>query len=63
MCAGSTIGGVCPLIITAIQAATGSMYNGPAIVLAATGVLTAAASAGLMRYYPAANRSPAAAAL
>jgi hypothetical protein len=54
--AGSTIGGVCPLIITAVQAATGSIYYGPAIVLAATAVITVIASALLIKFYPAANK-------
>lgn len=52
----STIGGVCPLIITAVQAATGSIYYGPAIVLAATAIITIVASALLIKYYPAANK-------
>ncbi|KAF8068166.1 shiA [Scenedesmus sp. PABB004] len=53
----STFGGVCPLIITAVQAATGSVVHGPGIVLAATGLITAVASAVLMRHCPAANKA------
>jgi hypothetical protein len=54
--AGSTIGGVCPLIITAVQASTGSIFFGPAIVLATTALITIVASALLIKYYPAANK-------
>jgi hypothetical protein len=54
--AGSTIGGVCPLIITALQAATGATFFAPAIVLAATGIITVVASVLLIKYYPAANK-------
>lgn len=55
--AGSTIGGVCPLIITALQTATHATFLSPALVLAATGVITTVASLLLIRFYPAANKT------
>jgi hypothetical protein len=53
---GSTMGGICPLIITAMQAVTGATFTAPAVVLAVTGVITAAASMLLIKYYPQANK-------
>jgi hypothetical protein len=47
---------VCPLIITAVQAATGATFFAPAIVLASTAVVTIVASALLIKHYPAANK-------
>lgn len=56
--AGATVGGVTPLIITAIQASTGAVFLGPAVFMTVMALSSILGSLALIKYYPATNMVP-----
>ncbi|WIA20600.1 hypothetical protein OEZ85_004984 [Tetradesmus obliquus] len=54
----SWLGGLSPLIITALQLATGNTFFTTGIYLTVAAVISLCACAGLWRWYPATNRTP-----
>lgn len=55
---GATVGGVTPLIITAIQASTGAVFLGPALFMTVMALTSILGSLALVKYYPATNLVP-----
>lgn len=56
--AGATIGGVTPLIITAIQTSTGAVFLGPGVFMTFMALTSILGSLALIKYYPATNMVP-----
>jgi hypothetical protein len=57
-CTGATIGGVTPLIITALQAATGAVFLAPAVFMSGMAVSSLVGSLLLIKFKPATNQVP-----
>lgn len=57
-CLGATVGGVTPLIITAIQASTGAVFLGPGVFMTFMALTSVLGSMALIKYYPATNTVP-----
>jgi hypothetical protein len=57
-CAGATVGGVTPLIITAIQASTGAVFLGPGVFMTFMALTSVLGSLALIKHYPATNTVP-----
>jgi hypothetical protein len=52
------VGGVTPLIITAIQASTGAVFLGPGVFMTFMALTSVLGSMALIKYYPATNTVP-----
>lgn len=55
---GATIGGLTPLVITAIQQATGATFLGPGVFMSFMALTSITGSLLLIKYYPDTNRVP-----